>query len=136
MLAEQSLDNRMQMALEFIAKERHYRTLRNSIQQRTHDRLDKQQRDFYLREQIRALQGELDGTEGGGDEASRIEVKLKSLGMPDGTLEEALKEVTRMRRMPPDAAEYNVARTWPSGSSACLGYLHPMPQTSTGLGRA
>ena len=122
MLTEQSLDKRMQMALEFVAKERNYRTLRNSIQQRTHDRLDKQQRDFYLREQIRALQSELDGTEGGGDEASRLETKLRDLGMPEATLEEALKEVTRMRRMPPDAAEYNVARTW-------LEWLVSMPWT-------
>ena len=112
----------MQMAHEFVAKERNYRTLRNSIQQRTHDRLDKQQRDFYLREQIRALQSELDGTEGGGDEASRLETKLRDLGMPEATLEEALKEVTRMRRMPPDAAEYNVARTW-------LEWLVSMPWT-------
>ncbi len=111
-LGEASLDNRMQLAVEFLAKEREYRALRISIQQRTNDRLDKQQRDFYIREQIRALRGELEGNTHGTDEADRIEAKLKDLGMPEDTLEEALKEVTRMRRMPPDAAEYNVARTW------------------------
>jgi ATP-dependent Lon protease len=113
MLSEPSLDNRMQLAMEFIAKEREFRSLKNTIQMRTHDRLDKQQRDYYLREQIRALQSELEGgTSGGTDEASQIEAKLKAAGMPDETLKEALKEVGRMRRMPPDAAEYNVARTW------------------------
>jgi ATP-dependent Lon protease len=111
-LGEASLDNRMQMAVEFLAKEREYRSLRIAIQQRTNDRLDKQQRDFYIREQIRALRGELEGNPQGTDEADRIEAKLKDLGMPEDTLEEALKEVARMRRMPPDAAEYNVARTW------------------------
>lgn len=126
MLGEPCLDTRMQLALEFIAKEREYRSLKNSIQKRTYDRLDQQQRDFYLREQIRALQSELEGNEAGpGDEATRIETSLRELGMPEETLEEALKEVTRMRRMPPDAAEYNVARTW-------LDWLVNMPwSTST-----
>jgi ATP-dependent Lon protease len=123
-LSESNLDNRMQMAVEFLAKEREYRKLRNSIQQRTHDGLDKQQRDFYLREQIRALRGELEGNTDGTDEADNIESKLRELGMPEETLEEALKEVTRMRRMPPDAAEYNVARTW-------LDWLTNMPWSTT-----
>jgi ATP-dependent Lon protease len=124
-LGEPSLDHRMQLAVEFLAKEREYRNLRNPIQQRTHERLDKQQRDFYIREQIRALRGELEGNPHGTDEADLIESKLKELGMPEETLEEALKEVTRMRRMPPDAAEYNVARTW-------LDWLVNMPwSTST-----
>lgn len=111
-LGEPNLDVRMQMAVEFLAKEREYRALRISIQQRTNERLDKQQRDFYIREQIRALRGELEGNPQGTDEADRIEAKLNELGMPEDILEEALKEVNRMRRMPPDAAEYNVARTW------------------------
>ena len=123
MLSEQSLDRRLEMALEFTAKEKNYRTLKNSIQQRTHDRLDKQQRDFDLREQIRALQGELDGSEAGGDETSRLETRLREIGMPQATLEEALSELGRMRRMPPDAAEYNVARTW-------LDWLVSMPWTT------
>ena len=123
-LSESNLDNRMQMAVELLAKEREYRKLRNSIQKRTHDGLDKQQRDFYLREQIRALRGELEGNTSGTDEADRIESKLRELGMPEESLEEALKEVIRMRRMPPDAAEYNVARTW-------LDWLTNMPWSNT-----
>ena len=119
-LTEPSLDQRMEMAVAYLLKEREYRALQNSIQQRTHDRLDKQQRDFYVREQIRALRGELEGNPTGTDEADRIEARLKELGMPEDTLEEALKEVNRMRRMPPDAAEYNVARTW-------LDWLTTMP---------
>lgn len=111
-LREPSVDRRMQLAVEFLLKEREYRTLRNAIQQRTHERLDKQQRDFYIREQIRALRGELEGNPNGTDEADRLEARLNEVGMPEETLEEALKEVTRMRRMPPDAAEYNVSRTW------------------------
>jgi len=111
-LAEPSLDQRMQLAVEYLTKEQEFRNIRNRIQKATHDHMDKQQRDFYLREQIRALRSELEGNSTGLDEADQIEAKLKSLGMPDDTLEEALKEVTRMRRMPPDAAEYNVARTW------------------------
>jgi len=124
-LAEPSLDQRMQLAMEYLTKEQEFRSIRTRIQKTTHDRMDKQQRDFYLREQIRALRGELEGNSTGLDEADRIEAKLKELGMPEETLEEALKEVTRMRRMPPDAAEYNVARTW-------LDWLTNMPwQTTT-----
>ncbi len=112
-IAEQCLDTRMQLILELVFKEREFRALKNSLQMQTHDKLDKQQRDFYLREQIRAFQNELEGDDTGAtDEASRIELKLKALNMPEETLNEALKEVARMRRMPPDAAEYNVARTW------------------------
>jgi ATP-dependent Lon protease len=84
--------------------------------------MDKQQREYYLREHIRALQKELG--EGGRrfDDAEDFEARLRAVGMPETSLEEALRELERMRRMHPDAAEYTVSRTW-------LEWLVAMPWT-------
>ena len=97
MLAEQSLDKRMQMALEFIAKSE---TIGRCATASSSERMTDSTNSSVIStcaSNSRA-QGEPDGT--GGRRASRLETKLRDLGMPEATLEE-LKEVTRMRRMPP-----------------------------------
>ena len=111
-LAEPVVDVRLEMALEFLGRELAFRNLSSQIRSKTNARLDKQQRDFYLREQIRALKSELEDSPESMDEADQLEQKLRDCGMPEESLEEALKELGRLRRMPPDAAEYNVTRTW------------------------
>ena len=74
--------------------------------------LSQNQREFYLREQLKAIQKEL----GEGDEASRdveeLRKKLEAAGMPEEVKTEALRELNRLSRMSPASPEYGVTRTY------------------------
>jgi len=121
-LAEANVDRRLRIVLRAIGRELDLKKLGAEIQKDVQDTMDKQQREYYLREHIRALQKELG--EGGRrfDDAEDFEARLRAVGMPETSLEEALRELERMRRMHPDAAEYTVSRTW-------LEWLVAMPWT-------
>ena len=112
MLAERVVDVRVDTVLLLLAREEGFRELESALNKRVQATTDKQQRDYYLRERIRALKQELGELPADKDEAALMEQKLRESGMPEEHLEEALRELNRMRRMHPDAAEYNVARSW------------------------
>ncbi|MBI2844500.1 MAG: endopeptidase La [Armatimonadetes bacterium] len=86
--------------------------LGSKIQSQVHQELGKTQRDYYLREQLKAIQREL----GEGDERT-IEIeelrgRIKESGMSPEAEKEAQRELDRLSRMPPAAPEYTVARTY------------------------
>ncbi len=84
----------------------------NKIQSQVKTELQKNQREYYLREQLKAIQREL----GEGDEQQResgeLREKLDACGMPEDVKKEALRELERLQRMSPAAAEYSVTRTY------------------------
>ena len=84
----------------------------NKIQSQVKTELQKNQREYYLREQMKAIQREL----GEGDDQQReigeLREKIENAGMPDEAKREALRELDRLSRMAPAAAEYTVARTY------------------------
>jgi ATP-dependent Lon protease len=86
--------------------------LRQKIHSQVQGALSQNQREFYLREQLRAIQKEL----GEGDERERetqeLREKIDKAGMPEPVKEEALKELARFSRITPMSQEHNVARTW------------------------
>ncbi len=123
-LEERVLDQRLRMALEGIEREQRLRKIKLDIDKEVQATMDKQQREFYLREQIRGLRKELGEASEPHDDAAALEQKLREAGMPEAGLEEALRELERMRRMHPDAAEYTVTRTW-------LEWLAAMPWQKT-----
>ena len=112
LLAERVVDVRVDSVLLLLAREEGFREMESALNKRVQATTDKQQRDYYLRERIRALRQELGELPEEKDEATLMEQKLRESGMPEEALEEALRELNRMRRMHPDAAEYNVSRTW------------------------
>ena len=73
--------------------------------------LDKHQKEFHIKEQIKALRAEL-GEGGGEAEADRFLERVAAAGLPDDARKEAEREITRLRRVPTDSSEYNIARTW------------------------
>jgi ATP-dependent Lon protease len=111
-LGEAQVLKRLEMVLTDLAQERALQAIETRVRKDTHARLDKQQRDFYLREQIRALRTELEDTPESLDVIDDLDQRLRKAGLPESSLAEAIKDLHRLRRMPPDAAEYNVTRTW------------------------
>jgi ATP-dependent Lon protease len=86
--------------------------LRGRIQSQVQGQLSQSQREFYLREQLKAIQKEL----GEGDDSQRdtedLRKKLESAGMPPEVTTEALRELARLSRMSPASPEYGVTRTY------------------------
>ena len=82
------------------------------IQQDARGEMEKTQREYYLRQQLKAIQKELG--EGDDEEADleALETKIRTAGMPDEAETEALRELGRLRSLPPAAAEHGVIRTY------------------------
>jgi ATP-dependent Lon protease len=84
----------------------------NKIQSQVKTELQKNQREYYLREQMKAIQKEL----GEGDDQQRefneLREKIEAAGMPEDIKKEAVRELDRLSKMSPAAAEYTVARTY------------------------
>src|SRR5947209_10813312 len=95
-----------------LAKELEVQQLRTKIQSEVQDQVQQSQREYYLREQMKAIQKEL----GEQDEAQRdveeLRQKIEAAGMPEETKKEALKELNRLSRMSPMAADYSVTRNY------------------------
>ena len=128
-LGQPLVDQRLIMALQDIGRELQLQEITNRVSKDVQQRMDQQQREYYLREQIRGLRKELGELPEAHDEATLLEEKLRGAGMPDDTLTEALRELDRLRRMHPDAAEYNVSRTW-------LEWLASMPWVTVSTDRS
>jgi ATP-dependent Lon protease len=104
--------HRLQAINQHLAKELEVQQLRNKIQTEVQDQVQQSQREYYLREQMKAIQKEL----GEQDEAQRdveeLRQKIEAAGMPEEVKKEALKELTRLSRMSPMAADYSVTRNY------------------------
>ncbi|HTP33807.1 MAG TPA: endopeptidase La [Candidatus Acidoferrales bacterium] len=86
--------------------------LRNRIQSQVQGQISQNQREFYLREQVKAIQKEL----GEGDETQRdleeLRKKLETAGMKEEVMTEAMRELNRLSRMSPASPEYGMTRTY------------------------
>ena len=106
------VQKRLQVINQHLAKELEVQQLRNKIQTEVQDQVQQSQREYYLREQMKAIQKEL----GEQDEAARdvddLKQKIEAAGMPEDVKKEALKELTRLGRMSPMAADYSVTRNY------------------------
>jgi ATP-dependent Lon protease len=95
-----------------LIKELEVLELGSKIQSQVQSEVGKNQRDYFLREQLKAIQKEL----GEGDDQTReideLRDKIEAAGLPDTVKKEALRELDRLSKMPPAAAEYTVARTY------------------------
>src|SRR6476469_499482 len=97
---------------QHLAKELEVQQLRNKIQSEVQDRVQQTQREYYLREQMTAIQKELGEADEGQREVDELKTKIESAGMPDDVKKEALKELGRLSRMSPMAADYSLTRNY------------------------
>src|SRR6266851_5501406 len=97
---------------QHLAKELEVQQLRNKIQSEVQDRVQQTQREYYLREQMKAIQKELGEQDEGARDTEELRQKIDNAGMPDEVKKEALKELGRLARMSPMAADYSVTRNY------------------------
>ncbi len=96
---------------DIINKEFQRIELGEKIQSEVQDEISKSQKEYYLREQLKAIQKEL-GEEGSGIEIEEIKEKIKKAKMPENVEKIALKELNRLQRIPSHSPEYTVSRTY------------------------
>jgi len=103
---------RAQRVSELLARQIELLELSKKIGAETKEAMDKTQRQYFLREQLKAIQKELGEEDGKGVEIEDLRKKLFDAKMPPEVEKEALKELARLDRMPEAAAEYSLMRTY------------------------
>lgn len=104
--------DRLEGVLKLLNREVQILELGSKIQSEIKGQMDKVQRDFYLREQLKAIQRELGETDERTAEIQELRQKIDEAQMPLEAREAALRELDRLSKMPPAAAEYTVSRTY------------------------
>ena len=110
-LEEVNIKSRLEKANSIINRETQRIKLGEEIQTEVHDEIAKTQREYYLREQMKAIQKEL-GEDEGTVETKELEERIKSAKMPEASESVAMKELDRLSRIPTQSPEYNVSRTY------------------------
>jgi len=103
---------RLARLVAVLTKEAEVLTLGSKIQSQVESEVGKSQREYYLREQMKAIQKELGGGDERTQELDELREKIEAAGMSEEAKKEALRELDRLGKMPPAAAEYTVARTY------------------------
>jgi ATP-dependent Lon protease len=112
LLQTPSIATRLELLNQHLAKEIEVQQLRTKIQSEVQDQVQQSQRDYYLREQLKAIQKELGEQDEGQRETDELRQKIDAAGMPEDVKKEALKELGRLSRMSPMAADYSLTRNY------------------------
>lgn len=107
-----SPQKRLEKVSSFLSKELEILEIGSKIQSRVKEQMSKTQREYFLREQLKAIQQELGMVDEQAAEIEELKTKIKEAQMPEEAEEKALKELDRLQRMPPVAAEVSVIRTY------------------------
>jgi ATP-dependent Lon protease len=107
-----SVRERLQKLLPLLNREQEVLTLSSKIQSDVSTSIAKTQRDFFLREQLRAIQRELGDTDPNAGEAKSLREKIEKAVLPPEVRKAAEQELERLQQTPPAAAEYAVARNY------------------------
>ncbi|MEA2660799.1 MAG: ATP-dependent Lon protease [Chloroflexota bacterium] len=111
LLEMESVAERLRFLSVFLAKQNEILQMKAKIQSDVQQTLDKTQREYILREQMKAIQKEL-GDDDGTSEVNELREKIEAAGMPDEVKEKALKEVGRLEKIPQASPEQGVIRTY------------------------
>lgn len=103
---------RMEKLLEILMKEIEILEVEKNINARVRKQIDKMQKEYYLREQIKAIQNELGDKEGIAGEVEEYKEKLEKANLPEEAEKKVLKELDRLLKMPSGSAEGSVIRTY------------------------
>ncbi len=103
---------RLKLVNQQLMKEVEVASLQSKIQNVAKEGMDKAQREFFLREQMKAIKSELGEDEGGEEEFEELSQSIEKAGMPKQVKKEAYKQLNRLENMHPDSSEATVIRTY------------------------
>ncbi len=103
---------RLKLVNEILTAELEVLSMQQKIRSTAKDEMSKSQREYFLREQMRAIKSELGEQDQKGEEMEELREKLVKAGMPETVHNEAMKQLGRLERMHPDASEASMLRTY------------------------
>ncbi|MBP3961429.1 MULTISPECIES: endopeptidase La [Paenibacillus] len=103
---------RLERLLDILNNEREVLELERKISQRVKKQMEKTQKEYYLREQMKAIQKELGEKEGRAGEVEELRAQMADSGIPDKVKEKVEKEIDRLEKMPSTSAEGGVIRNY------------------------
>jgi len=112
LLSTLEVRQRLEKLLVILGREIELLELGHKIQSQVQTELNKNQREYYLRQQLKAIQRELGEGDGRSSEIDDIEKKIEAAKMPEEPRKAAEKELERLRMIPPESAEHTVVRTY------------------------
>jgi ATP-dependent Lon protease len=112
LLETPDISARLERINKHLAKELEVQQLRNKIQTEVQDSVQSSQRDYYLREQLKAIQKELGDVDDTQKDIAELKEKIENAGMPEEVKKDSLKELGRLSRMNPMAADYGLTRNY------------------------
>jgi len=112
LLERNNIKDRVQKLVEIVTREIELQEISSRIQSQVADEVGKTQRQYYLREQMKAIQRELGEEDERAQESEELRKKIEEAQMPEEVRKAAEKELDRLSKMPPQAAEYTVSRTY------------------------
>ena len=103
---------RIERLLAIISQETEILEIEKDINTKVRKQIDKVQKEYYLREQMKAIQNELGDRDGVAGEVEEYKAKLEKAGLPEEVEKKVLKELDRLLKMPSGSAEGSVIRTY------------------------
>jgi ATP-dependent Lon protease len=112
LLSTLEVRQRLEKLIVILSREIELLELGHKIQSQVQTELNKSQREYFLRQQLKAIQKELGETDGRSAEIDDLEKKIATANMPEEARKAADKELDRLRMIPPESAEHTVVRTY------------------------
>ncbi|MFM1943263.1 MAG: to ATP-dependent protease La [Verrucomicrobiota bacterium] len=112
LLETQDVKQRLNLLLPLLSRELEVLTLGSKIQKEVASSMSKSQRDFFLREQIRAIQRELGEADPLAADLQSLRDQIDNLKLPEDAHKVAIKELDRLQQIPPSTPEHTVSRTY------------------------
>lgn len=112
LLETPDIESRLERLNRHLVKELEVQQLRSKIQNEVQDAVQQSQREYYLREQMKAISKELGEGDEGNKDVEDLRAKIDAAGMPEETKKEALKELNRLQRMNPAQPDYGMTRNY------------------------
>jgi ATP-dependent Lon protease len=112
LLEERNVTRRLRRLAEILAREIEVVELGSKIHSQVQSEMDKTQREYYLRQQLKAIQEELGERDPAEAEVEELREQLAELELPELVRKQADRELSRLEKLPPASAEHGVIRTW------------------------
>jgi ATP-dependent Lon protease len=112
LLEQRNVTKRLRMLSEILARELELVEIGTRIQSQVQSEMDQGQREYFLRQQLKAIQEELGEVDETQAEAQELRERLDAAGLPEHARKAAERELQRFERLPPQAAEHGMIRTY------------------------